>query len=46
MAKVHAAEYAEYETEYRPFLLPFDAYMMSSVVGSDVGRTNAIITIK
>jgi hypothetical protein len=46
VARADAEMFAEYETEVQPFLLPFDAYMMSSTVGGDLTQMKAVITIK
>ena len=35
-----------YETEVKPFLAPFDAFVASSSVGGDLDQLDAIITVK
>ena len=36
----------KYETEIKPFLLPFDAMYSSSSTGSDLNSSSVIITVK
>ncbi|HEY7736606.1 MAG TPA: DUF3352 domain-containing protein [Candidatus Limnocylindrales bacterium] len=37
---------AEYEREYKPYLLPFDALISANLVGGDVDHGRALITVK
>jgi hypothetical protein len=36
----------EYEREYQPYLLPFDAIVSANLVGEDVDHGRAVITVK
>ena len=46
MAGTGAAELAQYEQEYKPFLLPIDAVIASNSVKGDVVRSRIIVTVK
>lgn len=46
MAGADASERAEYETELKPFLLPFDALFASNETGSDRTTSTVIVTVK
>jgi hypothetical protein len=46
MAKAPDKERAEYEESIKPFLIPFDAYIASGVVGGAVDQGHAVITVK
>jgi hypothetical protein len=41
-----ASERAEYETEIKPFLVPFDALVSSSSVKDDIYHSRLIVTVK
>ena len=41
-----ADSFSSYETELQPFLLPFDAFMQSSVVDGERAANRALITVK
>ena len=44
--RTDADAFAKYEKEVQPFLVPFDAWVVTSSVGDDRSDTNAVITIK
>jgi hypothetical protein len=46
LAASEPADVAHYELEVKPFLLPFDALVGSSVVQGDVVRNTVIVTVK
>jgi hypothetical protein len=46
MSSASAQERAEYEESIKPFLVPFDAYIASGVVGGSVDQGRAVITVK
>jgi hypothetical protein len=46
MSSAPAQERAEYEESIKPFLVPFDAYIASGVVGGSVDQGHAVITVK
>lgn len=46
MSSTSAQERAEYEESIKPFLIPFDAYIASGVVGGSVDQSHAVITVK
>jgi hypothetical protein len=46
LAKATAKDRAEYEESVKPFLAPFDAFIASTVTGSDLEQQHAIITVK
>jgi hypothetical protein len=45
MADADPSALTEYETEVKPFLLPFDAMFASSSTGSDLNSSTVIITV-
>ena len=45
-AVIFAADLAEYEREYKPFLEPFDAVIASNSLKGDILRSRVIITVK
>ncbi len=42
----NAAALEHYESDAKPFITPFDAFIQASVMSGDHGDTNAIITVK
>ena len=46
MSSAPAEKRAEYEESIKPFLVPFDALVGSSAVGSDLDQTHYVITVK
>jgi hypothetical protein len=42
----NAAALEHYESDAKPFIAPFDAFMQAGVMAGDHGDTNAIITVK
>ncbi len=46
MTNADPAERAEYETNVKPFLVPFDAVAGSSTIVGDVSRATTIVTVK
>lgn len=46
LSEATAAERAEYEESVKPFLVPFDAFVASTVVGPDLDAQHMIITVK
>jgi hypothetical protein len=46
MATADATERADYETNVKPFLVPFDAMAASSAIVGDVSRSTTIVTVK
>jgi hypothetical protein len=46
MTNADAAERAEYETNIKPFLVPFDAMVASNAIVGDVSRSTTIVTVK
>ena len=46
MSSASAQERADYEESVKPFLVPFDAYIASGVVGGSVDQGHAVITVK
>jgi hypothetical protein len=46
IASGDASALAKYESDVKPFLVPFDALFMSSSTGSDLTSTTVIITVK
>jgi hypothetical protein len=46
MADLDAAARKDYETDVKPFLAPFDAFVASTSTGGDLTSSKAIITVK
>ena len=46
MTNAATAERAEYETNVKPFLVPFDAMAASSAIVGEVSRSTTIVTVK
>jgi hypothetical protein len=44
-SEMGASEMAAYEREIKPYLLPFDAFVMVPRIGGDLDRTNGIIVV-
>jgi hypothetical protein len=46
MSDADPAERAEYETNVKPFLVPFDALAASNAITGDVSRSTTLVTVK
>lgn len=46
VSKLSPDAMAKYETDYKPYLVPFDALAASGSVGGDLSRSRIIITVK
>jgi hypothetical protein len=46
LTNADAAERAEYETNIKPFLVPFDAMAASNAIVGEVNRSTTIVTVK